>query len=113
MPFINFNAHKKVRLWEGITASLHHSEQATFAHVSLLKDSIVGVHHHIHEQWTHIIEGELLFNIDGEEQLLTAGMAAFMPSNVPHSAKAITACRLIDCFLPVREDFVALEKETI
>lgn len=112
MPFINFNQNKKVQLWEGITAALHHSEQATFAHVTLQKGSVVGLHHHVHEQWTHLIEGELLFNIDGEELLLGPGMAAFMPSNVPHSAQAITECRLIDCFLPVREDLVALEKES-
>lgn len=112
MPFINFNANKKVQLWEGITAALHHSEQATFAHVTLKKDSIVGVHNHIHEQWTHVIEGELLFNIDGAEQLLTPGMTAFMPSDVPHSARALTTCKVIDCFLPMRQDFVALENET-
>jgi hypothetical protein len=38
-------------------------------------------------------------------------MAAFMPSNIPHSARAITECKVIDCFLPIRQDFVALEKE--
>jgi hypothetical protein len=38
--------------------------------------------------------------------------AAFMPSDVPHSAKAITKCKVIYCFLPVREDFVELEKNT-
>ncbi len=54
----------------------------------------------------------MLFAIDGEEKLLTSGMAAFMPSNTPHSAKAITECKVIDCFLPVREDFVELEKNT-
>lgn len=111
MPFINFNSNKKVKIWEGITAAFHHSEQATFAHISLQKDSEVAVHNHIHEQWTHVIEGELLFDINGEQQLLTSGMAAFMPSNVPHSAKAITACKVIDCFLPVRQDFVDLENE--
>lgn len=111
MPFINFNSNKKVKIWEGITAALHHSEQATFAHISLQKDSEVAVHNHIHEQWTHVIEGELLFDINGEQQLLTSGMAAFMPSNVPHAAKAITACKVIDCFLPVRQDFVDLENE--
>ena|SRR6266487_4409995 len=111
MPYINFNTNKKVKIWEGINASLHHSEQATFAHVTLEKDSEVAVHNHIHEQWTHVIEGELLFDINGEQKLLTSGMTAFMPSGIPHSAKAITDCKVIDCFLPVRQDFVALEKQ--
>ena len=112
MPYINFKEQKKVKIWEGITARLFHSAQATFAHVTLKKNAVVQLHHHVHEQWTHIIEGEMLFDMDGEQKLLTAGMAAFIPSNLPHSAKAITECRVIDCFLPVREDFVELEKNT-
>jgi quercetin dioxygenase-like cupin family protein len=111
MPFIDFNSNKKIKIWEGITASLYHSDQITFAHVTLEKNSVVGLHNHIHEQWTHVIEGELLFNINGEEKLLTKGMTAFMPSDIPHSAKALTECKVIDCFLPVRQDFVDLEKE--
>jgi quercetin dioxygenase-like cupin family protein len=112
MPYIDFKLRKKVKLWEGVSGSLFHSEKATFAHVTLLKGAIVAEHQHIQEQWTHVIEGQLLFNLNGEEKLLTAGMTAFMPSNVPHSAKAITECKVIDCFLPVREDFVELEKQT-
>ena len=112
MPFINFNEIKKIKIWEGVLGSMFHSAQATFAHITLQKGPEVGLHHHIHEQWTHVIEGEMLFNINGEEKLLTSGMAAFMPSNIPHSAKAVTQCKVIDCFLPVREDFVELEKNT-
>lgn len=111
MPYINFKERKKVKIWEGIAGTLYHSEQATFGHFTLEKGSDVMLHNHIHEQWTHVIEGELMFNLNGEEKLLVPGMTAFIPSNVPHSAKAITTCRVIDCFLPVREDFVELEKQ--
>jgi quercetin dioxygenase-like cupin family protein len=79
--------------------------------VFLEKGAVVGNHQHPHEQWTHVLEGEIEFTIDGETKLLSTGMAAFMPSNIPHSAKAITACKVIDCFLPIREDFIALEKQ--
>jgi len=40
-------------------------------------------------------------------------IAAFIPSNTPHSAKAITECKVIDCFLPVRQDFVELQKSQV
>ena len=113
MPFINFQERKKVKIWEGITAALFHSEKITFAHVTLEKGAEVLLHHHIHEQWTHVIEGEMLFDLNGEQKLLTCGMTAFMPSNLPHSAKAVTECKVIDCFLPVREDFVELELNTM
>jgi quercetin dioxygenase-like cupin family protein len=110
MPFIDFNTKKKVRIWEGISGRLAHSTQSTFGLITLEKGAVAAMHQHVHEQWTFVIEGELLFTNDGEEKILTAGMAAFMPSNVPHSASAITECKLIDCFMPVREDFVEMEK---
>jgi len=112
MPFINFNTKKKVRIWDGITGGLHHSDQLTFAHLTLEKGAQASEHSHVHEQWTHVLSGELEFTLGSEKLVLTSGMAAFIPSNVLHSAKAITACNVIDCFLPVRQDFVELEKNS-
>jgi quercetin dioxygenase-like cupin family protein len=112
MAFIDFTTRKKVKIWDGITAQMFHSQQITFAYVTLEKDADVLEHSHVHEQWTHVIEGEMQFEIAGEKKLLKPGMAAFIPSNAVHSAKAITKCRVIDCFLPVREDFVELENKS-
>jgi len=112
MPFINFNEGKKIKIWEGITGSMYHSEQISFVHIDFAAGAEAALHHHVHEQWTHVIEGEILFTLDGDEQLLTPGMAVFIPSDMPHSARSITGCKLIDCFLPVREDFVELEKNS-
>jgi quercetin dioxygenase-like cupin family protein len=112
MPYIDFNARKRVKIWDGINARMFHSEQITFAHVLLDKGAIVGEHAHVHEQWTHIIEGEMEFNIGGDVKVLTKGMAAFIPGNVIHSARAITEVKVIDCFLPVREDFIELENNS-
>lgn len=112
MAYIDFAQRKKVKIFEGITAQMFHSQQITFAHVTLEKGADVTEHSHVHEQWTHVIEGEMLFVISGEKTVLTPGMAAFIPSHAVHSAKAITKCRVIDCFLPVREDFVELEKNS-
>jgi quercetin dioxygenase-like cupin family protein len=111
MPYINFSTRKNVKIWEGITARMFHSEKITFAHVTLQAGAVVQEHHHVHEQWTHLVEGEMRFKIDGEEMTLTPGMAALVPSNKVHSAQAITNCFVIDCFLPVREDLVKLEQE--
>lgn len=113
MTYINFKTRKKVKIWKGITGSLYHSNQVTFGHITLEKGIDLPEHSHVHEQWTHIIEGKLLFDINGDQKLLTPGITAFIPSNVPHSAKAITECKVIDCFLPVRQDFIELEKQTL
>lgn len=90
MPFIDFNTRKKIKLFDGVNASLFHSHDITFAHVTLDKGAIVPEHRHIHEQWSHFVEGEMHFNINGEEKTIKMGMTAFMPSNILHSAKAIT-----------------------
>jgi len=109
MPYINFNERPKVKIWEGIEGAIFHSGQATFGHITLQKGIVLPEHHHPHEQWTHVIEGELLFELDGEQKLLTAGMTAYIPSNSPHSAKAVTLVKVIDCFMPARDDWKELE----
>ena len=112
MPFVNFNTKKKLKIFEGITGLFAHSAKSTFGYVTLEKGVRAPEHNHAHEQWTHVISGELEFTLDGETRLLTSGMSAFIPSNIPHSAYAITECKVMDCFSPVREDFVELEKNT-
>jgi quercetin dioxygenase-like cupin family protein len=112
MPFINYNTKKKLKIWEGITGSFAHSKKATFGYVLLEKGALAAEHHHPHEQWTHVISGDLEFNLGGEKMILTQGMSVHIPSNVPHSARAITECKVLDCFAPVREDFIELEKNS-
>ncbi len=109
MTFINFNTRSKIKVWEGINGPVFHSKQATFGHFTLDKGIALPEHNHPHEQWSHVIEGQLEFTIDGETEILIPGMTAFIPSNLSHSAKALTLCKVIDCFLPVREDFVEIE----
>ena len=112
MSFINFNNIPHSKIWEGVHGALHHSDTMTFGHIIIEEGAIVGEHHHIHEQWTHVLEGELEFTLGGETQILTSGFTAQIPSNVPHSAKALTRVKLIDCFMPVREDFKTIEPWT-
>ena len=110
MPYINFNTQKKIPIWEGISARMLHTEQATFAQVTLEPGATANRHQHPHEQLTYVLEGEMIFELDGEEGILLPGMAAHIPSNTFHSAKSISGCKVMDIFMPVREDFVKLEK---
>lgn len=109
MPFINFNTTPHSHIRDGIHGALHHSEQLTFGHIILESGTVLPEHHHFHEQWTHVLEGELEFTMGGESKILNPGETAHIPSDIPHSAKAITRVKVIDCFLPVREDFKTLE----
>lgn len=89
----------------GITGHYAHGEKMTFGYVVLDEGSVVPLHQHVQEQITYILEGELEMQIGGQTCLLRAGMYHVIPSQTPHSAIARTACKVIDAFSPVREDY--------
>ena len=109
MGFVDYSSKKKVKIWEGVEGYLHHSDKATFAYLTLEEGAVVDLHHHPAEQWSHVLEGQLLFHIDGKEEVVGPGQCAYIPSNVPHSAKALSRCLVIDSFIPFRQDLVDLE----
>jgi len=113
MPFIDFNKKKIVKVWPGINGPIHHSESITIGIFALDEGIELPEHSHPHEQWSNLIEGRLEFNINGELTVLEPGMTALVPSNLTHSGKALTKCKVLDCFLPVREDFKELEKKQL
>ena len=58
-----------------------------------------------HEQVCNVLEGTFELTIDGESRQLGVGQVGVIPSNAVHSGRAITACRVLDIFHPVREDY--------
>jgi quercetin dioxygenase-like cupin family protein len=93
------------KLTDGIIGHYVHGENSTLGLVILEKGSSVPPHQHLQEQVTYILEGSLQMVIGGKDCLLEAGTYYVIPSNVVHSAVALTACKLIDVFSPVREDY--------
>lgn len=64
-------------------------------------------HSHPHEQVTYVAEGEILFLIDEQSTRLSAGDIFIVPSGKPHTIQLLSDhARLIDCFTPLREDFL-------
>ena len=89
----------------GITGYYAHGDSMTFGYVEIKGGSQLPEHHHVHEQVTYLLEGQLNMIIDGKPCPLTPGMFQVIPSHVPHSAVAVTDCKLIDVFSPIREDY--------
>lgn len=90
----------------GLTGYYAHGQQMTLGLVEIKKGSDLPLHQHPHEQITYILEGQLDMTIGGKLCSLTAGMYYVIPSNIPHGAKAITDCKVIDVFNPVRQDYL-------
>lgn len=95
----------KKDLAPGITGHYAHGQQITFGLIELKAGSSVPLHHHMQEQITYILEGELEMLIDGVPCMLTSGMYHVIASKSAHAAVAKTDCKLIDVFSPVREDY--------
>jgi quercetin dioxygenase-like cupin family protein len=64
-------------------------------------------HSHPHQQITYVAEGELFLFLDEKKRHLSQGDIFLVPSDQPHCIQTISGhVRLIDCFSPIREDFL-------
>ncbi len=90
---------------KGFHARLIHTETMTLGYVEVDEGAILPEHAHFHEQVLNMLEGNFELVLGSETLLLSAGQVVQIPSNVPHSGRALTRCRILDVFHPVREDF--------
>lgn len=82
-----------------------HLERMTVGEVRIAPDTELPLHQHPHEQFTLVLEGRLEFTVSGETRIIEAGAGILIPSKIVHGGRTITACRLLDVFTPVREDY--------
>lgn len=105
MPEILLETLTELKLAEGIHARIVTADTMTIAHVRLAKGANLPEHKHVHEQVVNVVDGELELIAEGKPHRLTRGKVFVLPSNIPHAARAISDCYVIDVFHPVREDF--------
>lgn len=68
--------------------SLVAGERAMCGLMRIPRGTGARAHSHPNEQWTYVLEGELLIDIDGVKARVTPGFLVYMPANVVHSATA-------------------------
>lgn len=106
MPKHSWDTVEVEQLSPLLTRQCIHSENLTLARIVLKKGCIVPEHHHVSEQFSHILEGELKFYFGEKEVTLRAGDVLTIPSEVPHKAVAVVDTVAIDAFSPPRQDWI-------
>ena len=97
-----------ISILDGFEAQFIHTENLTISYVNVKAGSVLPEHSHYNEQISEIIYGEFELTIGGKTNRYKSGMVAIIPSNVVHSGRAITDCKITDVFSPAREDYKAL-----
>lgn len=105
MSFLNLKDFEEKEPVPGYKVRFVHSDNMTFAYWNIDAGAALPDHSHPHEQVANVIEGKFEFTLDGETKVIGPGDVVTIPGNVPHSGKAVTDCRIIDAFYPVREDY--------
>lgn len=74
--------------------------------VELEPNAIVPLHQHEHEQLGLVLSGEITMTIAGSDYLCNPEIAYQIPGGVEHGGCAgPDGCRVLDVFVPVREDY--------
>jgi quercetin dioxygenase-like cupin family protein len=89
-----------------IRRMLAHSSQIMLTEHTLEKGAILPEHSHPHQQLVYLLEGELLLEMSGQQQIIKAGDSLVIPSDAKHKVTAITAAVALDIFSPAREDYL-------
>lgn len=90
---------------KGVHGKFVHSPHMTMAWWLIEKDAQLPEHSHEHEQVVNVVEGTLEISSGGKKWTLSAGSVLVIPGGVPHLARGVTECRVIDAFYPAREDY--------
>jgi quercetin dioxygenase-like cupin family protein len=105
MPFVDTSSLRVIEPLPGWHGRYFHSPSMTFAHYDFVRGSSIHEHFHPQEEVYEVTEGELEITIDSVTQIARAGTVAIVPSNVPHSVKALTDGRAIIVDYPLRREF--------
>ena len=106
MPFATLASLPAKEIFGGLIRGHYaHLDRMTIGEVELNAGTVLPLHSHPHEQVTYVLSGRFEFTIGGETTILSTGMTALVPGGVTHGGKTITACRIIDVFSPVRDDY--------
>lgn len=83
-------------------------EKSMLTYFEMEPNTLFPEHSHEAEQITLVLDGELTFSFSNKRVTLRAGDVIAVPSNVKHSvATCGTACRAVDAWSPIRQEYLS------
>ncbi|MEP6674833.1 MAG: cupin domain-containing protein [Ferruginibacter sp.] len=108
--FKNFSDITAKEIAPGFMSTFIHTDNNTINFIDVKAGSNIPLHQHVHQQYSFVLEGKFEMTADGETQVLHPGKFALIPSEVLHGGTAVTDCKILDIFNPVREDYKKLSE---
>lgn len=113
MPFFKYNDLPVVHPSQDVARRLAHSAHMMMVVIDFTNGPQLPAppHRHPHEQISYVAQGPFRFYIgEGQNQeaaLVETGDLIVIPPNEPHTVELLAETgRLVDCFHPIREDFL-------
>ena len=95
------------KVGEGVTRQIvGYNGTIMMVKVKFEKGGIGTPHHHYHTQLTYVAKGKFKFTVDGVTKIVKEGDSLYMEPDVVHGCECLEAGLLIDCFSPMRADFI-------
>ena len=80
--------------------------QVMLVKVKFEKGAIGTPHTHYHTQTTYVVSGKFEFTVGDEKKIVEAGDGIYIEPDILHGCVCLEPGVLIDCFAPIRADFL-------
>ncbi len=111
MGFFRADQFKRKEVLPGIRVGSAFLEKLMLTHFTMEAGSVVPPHAHPHEQISFVVSGELDFTLEGEMRRVGPGEGCAVPAGVRHEVRVLKPAVVIDCWHPVREDYIVGDPE--
>ena len=100
--FIKMNTLEVKDTLPGASAAYFQTAHSTIAYTELKTGAVIPMHNHMNEAVDIVLDGVLEMQIGETKAMMQRGMMSFVPSNVMHSARAMTDCKVVTVLHPQR-----------
>ncbi|MDR0895678.1 MAG: cupin domain-containing protein [Prevotellaceae bacterium] len=80
--------------------------QIMLVKVKFEQGAVGATHHHYHSQSSYVVSGKFEFTVAGEKKIVAPGDGIYFEPDIEHGLVCLEAGILIDCFSPMRADFL-------